>query len=519
MAKKPTNRDPRIVSPIKQENAQPIYGNVEYVRPEVTALQYQYDIIRDCIDGSRNVKNKREIYLPQPNTHDPEEYRVKRYISYVARAVFYNVTRRTLYGLVGQVFLQEPVIEVPPLLDPVVKDANGSGVSLKQLAKAVQSYVVAYGRSGVLADYPKTDGPATRAQQQAGEIRPTITAYAPWNIINWRTITRGSRVLLSLVVLKEEYDKSDDGFEAETATQYRVLKLVNNVYTVEIWREGIGSGGFMPIAEETVTPTDARGNLLDEIPFMFVGAENNDPEPDAPPLYDIADLNIAHYRNSADYEESVFMLGQPTPWFAGLTQDWVDNVMKGTVALGSRAGISLPVGGTTGLLQAQPNTLAKEAMDTKERQMVALGAKLVEQKSVQRTAEEASQDKASETSSLATMTENVNSAMQWVLEWCGIFSGAVTVREDAKDSENKKIRFELNTEFEISKLSSEQIRMVIESWVKEAITTDEMRHRLRQTGLAFEDKKKYDAWVKTEEEKSRENMEFSAGLNPNDIEE
>ena len=59
---------------------------------------------------------------------------------------------------------------------------------------------------------------------------------------------------------------------------------------------------------------------LANIPFIFCGALNNSPDVDKSPVYDIAEVNIAHYRNSADYEESCFIAGQATPVLTGLTQ-------------------------------------------------------------------------------------------------------------------------------------------------------------------------------------------------------
>ncbi len=92
-----------------------------------------------------------------------------------------------------------------------------------------------------------------------------------------------------------------------------------------------------------------NGTNWDRIPFSPIGSENNDPMPDKPPMEDLAHLNIGHYRNSADYEEACFIAGQPTPWASGLTEDWVKDVMKGTMYLGSRGIIPLPVNGACGL--------------------------------------------------------------------------------------------------------------------------------------------------------------------------
>ncbi len=401
--------------------------------------------------------------------------------------MFYNVARRTLFGLIGQVFMRDPVVKVPALLNPLVANATGSGINLTQLSKKAVSLNLAYSRAGILVDYPTTEGQggASVAELEAGKIRPTLYVYAPTEIINWRTIDRGAEEVLSLVVIFETWCVQDDGFEMKNSGQFRVLRLDDEGYYVhEIWREPnptkadgtkIPRGNYQ--LHEVFKPTDANGNRLDEIPFMFMGSENNDVNPDNPNFYDLASLNLAHYRNSADYEESCYVVGQPTPVLTGLTEEWVNNVLKGTVNFGSRGGIPLPTGADAKLLQAEPNTMLKEAMDTKERQMVALGAKLVEQKEVQRTATEAELEAASEGSTLSTATKNVSAAFEWALKWAARWIGA----GDAG------VKFELNTDFDIARMTPDERRQIIEEWQKGAITFTEMRTGLRKAGIATED--------------------------------
>ena len=297
-------------------------------------------------------------------------------------------------------------------------------------------------------------------------------------------------MILSLVVLEEAKETEKDDFEIEIDRQWRVLKLnPEGLYEVDIYVETTANRAVE--RKETFVPLDYRGQRLDEIPFTFVGAQNNDTYPDEPPLYDMASLNIAHYRNSADYEEAAFMLGQPTPVFTGLTQDWADKYINNGAYLGSRNTIPLPVGADAKLLTVSANTMIYEAMQMKERQMVALGAKLVEQTNVQRTATEANIEEAAESSVLTRSTKNVSAAFKWSLEWAGIFSGAVTVRGDAT---NETIKFELNTDFTLASASPDEIRAIVENWQKGAITFSEMRAQLRQAGQATLD----DAEARTE---------------------
>lgn len=443
--------------------------NVGFVVDEVKKLIPQYELIRDCIGGEHQVKFRRDKYLPMPNASDQSVENIARYNSYIRRAVFYNAAQRTLEGLVGQIFLREPQIKVPSLLQPVVDDATGSGVSLAQLAQEAASDALAYGRVGLFVDYPDTDVPTSQSQVAAGEVTAQITVVKPWNAINYRVKSRGAKKVLSLVVFEEEYVEDDDGFETKTKRRWRVLRLVEDQYKVEVWNEKIGT---KPVQE--FWPKDHAGTALNEIPFVFIGSKNNDPKPQLPPLYALCAVNMGHYRNSADYEEAVFMLGQPTPWFAGLTEEWVTKVMGGGVALGSRGAVMLPENGSAGLLQVEPNTMAKEAMEQKEAQMVALGAKLVEGSQVQRTATEADIDNTSETSSLSSVAKNTAAAFKWALEKAALFVGAP----------DTGIEFDLNTEFDLQKMTPEERRQLISEWQAGAITFEEMRASLRRGGIA-----------------------------------
>lgn len=473
---------------------------VDTVLSSLSDMLPDYELIRDCVAGQRAIKKKSTKYLPDPDETEPDEAeRVARYKSYLMRSVFYGVTGRTLRGLVGLVMDKDPAIELPDLLAPVKEDATGSGTSLDQQAQATLSDVVALGRAGLLTDYPRTAAPTTRADALAGNIRPTIIRYKPEQVINWRTRTVGAKVLLALVVIREAYVIEDDGFAETPGTQYRVLRLSpEGIYTVEIHRdiEGPGLALF-----ETYVPSDGKGLPLREIPFTFVGAEDNDPDVDRPPLLDIAELNVAHYRNSADYEESAFVVGQPTPVLAGLTKQWVDEALKGRVRFGSRAAIPLPVGGSAELLQAEPNTIAFEAMTHKEQQMIALGAKLIENTGTQQTATEATIDSVMDNSVLGTCARNVSMAYRKALNWAWLYMTGEVVDDP------EVIDYELSTDFAARNLTAQDRQQIVQAWVQNAITWEEMRWNLKRTGIAYED----DEVAKEQIDQQREqNAEFEA---------
>lgn len=458
--------------------------NVTFVRPELKRLLPEYYLIRDCISGESAIKEAKDKYLPRLNPSDTSKENITRYDNYIKRAVFYNVTRRTLNGLVGQVFAKDPIIEIPALLENVKLNASGNGVNLIQQSKRSLSCTLAYSRSGLFVDYPDVAAPATMAEVEKGKIRPTIITYAPHDIINWRVTESGANEVLSLVVLSESYEYEDDGFELKKAAQFRVLKLEGGTYVQEIWKQEIPTpwtGRDTPKGnyklKQTFIPKDSSGNPFTEIPFMFIGSNDNDTEPDNPNFYDIASLNIAHYRNSADYEENVHIQGQTTAVAIGLTEEWLKGPLDGKIRIGATGGVPLPEGGDLKLVQATEKSALKEAMDTKERQMVALGAKLVEQKQVQRTAFETKIESTSESSILASTAANVQAGYLWALNWCCKFVGITSAQ----------LKFELNTNFDLGITTPEERTQIVNEWKSGAISFKEMRGLLRKAGIASEE--------------------------------
>lgn len=470
--------------------------DVTFVRAELTAVLPRYLKIRDCIE--QKVKDKGSAYLPKPSPTDLSQANTERYTAYLERAIFYGVTGRTLNGMVGQVYARDPETTVPDLLKVMAQDATGSGLSLIQLSKDMLRDTMAVGRGGIFTDYPKTSGPTTRKQQLEGEIRPTLTIYAPENIINWRLSKRGGKQVLSLVVLLEYVDVTGN-FSITQLKQYRVLRLVDGVYHQEVWQEkddpATPTNPFLQRAKAWVVveqsiPLDSSGFPFIDIPFTFIGATNNDPTIDEPPLYDLSELNIGHYRNSADYEEACFIVGQPTPWFSGLTEDWVNDVLQGEVLLGSRAAVPLPENSQAGLLQVEANIMPMEAMKHKEAQMVALGARLVENRAVRRTASEANQANAAETSILASCANNVSAAFTQALVWAARFVGV------ASDG----IKFALNTEFALTTMPADERNALIADMQAGSVTWTEVRTALRRAGIVYQD----DATAKAEIDKFME---------------
>lgn len=468
---------------------------VGYSNDEYNTMFPDWDLVEDVIAGQTVIKEKAEQYLPWPVSQelDASLENETRYNNYLERALFYAATKRTLHGLVGEVFRSEPVVEYTneDLMPMIVADTDGMGVTLVQHSKRTLKDILSKGRCGLLVDYPITEGETTKQQQQDLGIRPVIVRYDASQIINWRSKAVGSENRISLVVIHEWHQEpvDDETFEPIVEERWKELRLTDsNQYIIRHWKWDEAKEEFYQEGE-TIEPANGAGQPMDHIPFTFVGSENNDQDADQPPLLDLASINIAHYRNSADYEESVFITGQPTPWVAGLTEEWARDILGDNIQLGSRSLLPLPDGGSAGLIQADPNNLVGEAMKHKEEQMVKLGAKLIEAATVARTATEAKITEASENSILSTAASNVSQAYTT----CFGFIYEFLDLEFDPDTEY----FELSKDYEVHNLEPNAQKQLVASWMAGAITDEEMRDSFRRAGVAFLDD---DEWREKNEE-------------------
>lgn len=440
-------------------------NNVTVKHPQYGKMLDKWCMLEDvCSSGDESIKNARTKYLPMPNPHDESPENAQRYEQYLKRAVFYNVTGRTLRGAVGLVFRKWPNPVLPETLTYMLTDADGAGVSLYQQSQQIVDSTMKLARHGLFADYPKTGGEVSVADRKNNQIRARIVSVSAKDIINWRVEKIGGRAQLSLVVIKESVEEPN-GFGVENKVQYRVLSLDAGVYRVRVYKDEAPE-----VAVEDYYPTDGSGSKWDVIPFTFIGATNNDASVDELPLLDLAVLNLAHYRNSADYEDSAFFVGQAQPWIGGLDEEWRDHLESTGLYIGSRNPILLPQGGSFGFAQAQPNTLIKEAMDTKEKQMVALGAHLIERGSAVKTATQVDSEDSTAHSVLSLIANNVSDAYTQVLKWCARY-------ENVNDAD---IEFKLNQEFTEKTLSPQMLTALVASWQQGGMPQSQLFRNLKR---------------------------------------
>lgn len=408
---------------------------------------------RDAYMGSDAVKVAGTEYLPQLTGQSTEEYD-----AYKERALFYNAMGRTVQGLEGAVFRKEPVVEGPDALEPFLADVTLSGTTFPEFALASFREVLITGRSGILVTMPADESESNR---------PYLVLYQPEQVINWATEMIGEYRELTLAVIRETYEaEKKDEFESEWATQYRVLQLIDGLYTVSIWREvGPNKDEWVPVL---VFEPRHRGERLRYIPFEFCAPVGGLEAVAKPPLLDLVEVNLSHYRTSADLEHGRHYTAMPTPWVAGFDID----TNKGLRIGSSTAWIATDPQAKAGILEFTGQGLGalERALEEKEAKMAALGSRLLEkQKLAVEAAESIRLRQAGEQSALQQMAQSMSASLTKVLSWMAEWSGM-----------DPTVTVKLNTDFFEARMTPNELRELVLLWQAGGISWPTLYHQLEQ---------------------------------------
>lgn len=369
--------------------------------------------VDDVCDGEEAVKAKGKTYLPVPISFGDDD----RYKEYKERAVFYGVTGMTLNSYVGSAFNKIPTFNRPDELEYLDRNADGSGRSIYQVSQRLLRLIMKHYRCAVYVDFPTIEASKTKAEEKQKSAFPMIHVINAKSILDWDHVIIGNQRKLSYVKIKEVItERSDDGMSVNEVEQYRVLRLRDGAYTVEVYRLSADKKEVFNTGEVVVT--DYNGQTWDYVPFTFVGAVDNSDDIGRAPLLELANLNLAHYRNSADVEESGFIVGQPTLCFPNVTNEQYELIKTEKLAFGSKRGFPTKAE----IVQASENNLAKQLMTDKWEQMKEMGARLIEVGSANKTATQAENESSVQHSVVSLAVSNISEALTMALRWCARFA-------------------------------------------------------------------------------------------------
>ena len=306
---------------------------------------------RTVMAGEDAVKLAGVRYLPCLSQQESLEYE-----AYKGRAMFYGGASRTRTALVGMLFRKKPIIKFSAvnisdkddkkeLLDDFIPGIETLDSFMHKIAREV----MATGRVGILVDADSKG-------------KSYLSCYKAEDILNWRQELRNGEQIFTMVVLREA-EELYNGFKTRYRHRYRVLFLDTETakYRQKVYVQSYKNESSSPSAgisgrfttnpvKQSYTPaspgvtsreflneinslgngdSDERFELLEEfapsisgvdldrIPFYPVNSGGNVFELDRPPLLDLVNVNLSHYRTSADLEHGRHFTGLPTAWATG----------------------------------------------------------------------------------------------------------------------------------------------------------------------------------------------------------
>ncbi|MFX0132489.1 MAG: DUF4055 domain-containing protein [Candidatus Hodarchaeota archaeon] len=444
---------------------------LETTHPDYSIWKSVWEKDQDASDGEDIIKLKGETYLPKTSLMELSTVGDELYENYKMRASYFNGTGRTVDGLQGLVFRNKVKINLPEIFIPWIEDFTMNNESLESFVKKYINQIIVKNRVGLFIDYPVKSEEMTVKESENLNYRPFAIMYQAESILDWDEERIGNVFKTSFVMLKETERRRND-LIIEVVEKRRILDLsidqeemerlidqllsstnekinkkdleseilriqstLPRYYRQRVYEKVIDSNlaNFDASKEkwkivQEFFPTDAKGNRFNSIPFFCTTDREENWNLDYSMINDLADVNIAHYRNSADLENLLHVGGNPTACVKGLISNRISNPnieehpssTDTQVPLGINSLLEFETDGNSWFLEANlkgADSLMK-SMETKKNEMALLGTRIIasDPKGVE-SAETANIHRAGEQGVLTTMVGSTESTMKKALSF------------------------------------------------------------------------------------------------------
>ena len=362
-------------------------------------------LVRDFAEGEFSVKAKEEVYLPALGGQDVDDYN-----AYLERGYLVPAVEPTALAIIGAIMRIDPVFDPVGSINYLLEDFDGEGNSSTNFVEGIIKQLLYAGSAGYLIEY--TD-------------KAIVKEYTKESIIN---------VSPDYIVLMQEYQEQDkkDKFLQHTKKEYLELTYdENGNYIQNIWRQAKGKE-FVIV--DIITPTN-RGQSLTRIPFVFSNVLSSDPV-----LLHLSNINHKQYMQSTDESHGLHWTALPTGFIFGELTDSKGRKKQITVGAGSfnhiddsDARVELLEFKGAGL------TALRASINEKVENMASIGATMLTDSSGGvRSAKTATIEASSQTATLSTIANTVDSVMSNILEilaeWMGASVPPFEVNRDFIDS-------------------------------------------------------------------------------------
>jgi len=436
--------------------------DVKARHPKYDEMLPYWERCRDARAGTKAIKTSKnaETYLPRLDSQvlygeDKDNGKTpgrknREYANYKDRAVWFGAVSRTVEAFVSMPFAKPVKYNSKSKTLPkdfeesdIIKYTSQDEESFPALMKACAEEILVVNRVGILEDYPVRvdDNGATSEMSLLDAEKNKIFSYSVMykaeQIVNWGMATHNGRKVESFYVLEESWlDYSASLSSPKSKLRWRILLLEEKeggalVYKQIVAKEGVDE----KIIIDSMIEPKMNDKLFDYIPFWCLNVYGNKAdEVKEPEILDLVDMNIGHYRNSADYENEMHYVSIKTAIFPGWNrEEYGDPVLGGALAT--------PPEQVPFILEATSvSGLAQEMKDKKEL-MAILGAQMLANKGrYQQSATTAEIDNQGQSGILSSLSATLEAFFGELLtlkyEWAGLGEEQLSVQLDREYMRN-----------------------------------------------------------------------------------
>ena len=384
-----------------------------------------WDINDALMGGTLEMRRQGETYLPRWPNEDKESYKQRLSVATLLPAYEESIKQN-----IGRIFAEPTVLSTsaPEAIKTLAENIDMEGDRLDVWAQQFFSIAFQYGLAHALVDYPKTDPTTvkTRADEQQSGARPYVTMLNPRQIIGWQSSVQGGKVVLTDLRIKEVVVVDGDDFGQTKVEQIRHIMPGS----VEIYQPAQGENGAI-----AWTMVDSWKTSRQDIPLVTLYTKRTGFMRGAPPLLNLAHLNVKHWQSQSEQDNILHVARVPLLSVYGLTEGQ-------ELTIGAACATQFSDRSTQGMEYTEHSGTAigagKTSLDDLENQMRQAGAKLVRaQNTSTKSIEQNHSEHMQENSPLYTMANSLEDALDNILqimaEWIG-----------EKDGGNVDIRTELD---------------------------------------------------------------------------
>jgi len=385
---------------------------------EYSAMKVSWDLPQDLVRGTRHMQKKGKKWLPMNPRESDSAYNAR-----LNRTFLLNTYKRTVDSLAAQPFIKPVQVDnVPTELEYLEEDADSTGRSLTEIAHEMLWNQIHFGLAHNLVDHPEVEGEITLAEQRRLKIRPYFNPISPeYLIFHDGDRIGGVDLVKEIRFLEYTVERVQDSFMEDYVQRVRSITPENFVTYIT----------SHPAQNTPYEEESSAENPLGKVPIVTAYGNKTGFMTGKPALEDLAWLNLRHWQTVSEQNNILHVARVPILFAKGFGEN---GDLEGMEIGGDKMVVASSADAEMEYVEHSGAAINSGAEDLEklERQMQAMGADLIFQRSVDRqTATARKIDKHQSLSTLQSSIRNLESSIENSYkiagDWIGVDASGVKV--------------------------------------------------------------------------------------------